>query len=452
MVAEPAGHVLDRDLRHQVQVEFRPDPGQRPGEQLGAVIRRALHQVSRSAAVYEPGERSRVVAGPVSEPAAGHARLQPGVQPSGHERVVETGHHHDLVHERVIRAAPSPQFLPQRALLLVGHILDDENLEIRTVRPGLRRRTGLVIVCVVPGAWVPALAVEVGLGDKGLVGLGHQRGEPIILIGGEQPPSLPVGLCPGKRPESLDRPEDVKQLGYRLDQLLDGTLLRLGAGELNGRLLQAGPGIIPELPQAVVRLQVRASRHGHHLRDLPLAAQSCAASRFKATIHRPADDPRFMALLLRELVYGAKRLPRSLPRAISARGSAPDAMYATPVACDSRSGVVMDVSGGSDANLHAGGWRNFRRTSGQASGVPGRPSCPGPGRPALRWLVVAAHRGHRKRLTPHLTRTGLLSSRPITRTISRARAMMPAVKDLFTLSSQPAIRRQPGGSVIPSAG
>src|SRR5260370_31723575 len=41
---------------------------------------------------------------------------------------------------------------------------------------------------------------------------------------------------------------------------------------------------------------------------------------------------------------------------------------------------------------------NFRRTSGQASGVPGRPSCPGPGRPALRWLVVAVHPGYRKRL------------------------------------------------------
>src|SRR6266568_369105 len=95
-------------------------------------------------------------------------------------------------------------------------------------------------------------------------------------------------MCPGKRPESLDRLKDVKQPGYRLDQLLDGTLLGLGAGELNGRLLQAGPGIVPELPQAVVRLQVRASRHGHHLRDLPLAAQSCAASRLKATI-QPED-------------------------------------------------------------------------------------------------------------------------------------------------------------------
>jgi hypothetical protein len=46
--------------------------------------------------------------------------------------------------------------------------------------------------------------------------------------------------------------------------------------------------------------------------------------------------------------------------------------------------------------------------------------------------------------SPHLTRTGLLSSRSVTRTNFRARATMSAVKDLFTLSSQPAIRRLPG--------
>ena len=68
--------------------------------------------------------------------------------------------------------------------------------------------------------------------------------------------------------------------------------------------------------------------------------------------------------------------------------------------------------------------------------------------------VPSPHRGSRRTAgrSPHLTRTGLLSSRSITRTISRARAMMSAVKDLFTLASQPAIRRLPEGSVIPSAG
>ena len=48
MVAEAAGQVLDGDLRHQVQVEFGPDLGQRSGEYLGAVIRRMLHQVVSS--------------------------------------------------------------------------------------------------------------------------------------------------------------------------------------------------------------------------------------------------------------------------------------------------------------------------------------------------------------------------------------------------------------------
>ena len=59
-------------------------------------------------------ERGQVVAGPVGEPAADHARLQPEVQPRGHDRVVETGHHDDLVDELVVRAAPPPQLLAQR--------------------------------------------------------------------------------------------------------------------------------------------------------------------------------------------------------------------------------------------------------------------------------------------------------------------------------------------------
>ena len=108
MVAEPAGQILDGDLRHQVQVEFGPDPGQRSGEYLSAVIRRMVHQVVSSVDTRERCEQGRVVAGPVGEPAADHARLQPEVQPRGHDRLIETGHHDDLVDELVVRAAPPP--------------------------------------------------------------------------------------------------------------------------------------------------------------------------------------------------------------------------------------------------------------------------------------------------------------------------------------------------------
>src|SRR6266496_5209039 len=75
MVAEPAGQILDGDLRHQVQVEFGPDPGQRSGKYLSAVIRRMVHQVVSSVDTRERCEQGRVVAGPVGEPAADHARL-----------------------------------------------------------------------------------------------------------------------------------------------------------------------------------------------------------------------------------------------------------------------------------------------------------------------------------------------------------------------------------------
>ncbi len=76
------------------------------------------------------------MAGPVGEPAAHHARLQPVVQPRGHDRVLQAGHHDDLVDERVIRAAPPPQLLAQRALLRLADVLDHEDLEVRPVGPG----------------------------------------------------------------------------------------------------------------------------------------------------------------------------------------------------------------------------------------------------------------------------------------------------------------------------
>ncbi len=267
VVAEPAGQVLDRDLRHQVQVYFRPDPGQRSGEYLSAVIRRTLHQVSRSAAVRELCEQGRVVAGPVGEPAADHARLQPEVQPRGQERVVEAGHHDDLIDERVIRAAPPPQLLAQQVLLSLGQVLDDENLEIGPVAPGLLRRAGIAIVFVIFGAQINGMTAAVGLGDQGPVGPADHRGEPDVLIVCEEPVHLPVDVHAGKRPESLDRPEDIQQPGHRLGQPLDRALLGAGQGQLGGRFLQAGPGVVPELPQAVVRQRLHTDRHGNHLHD-----------------------------------------------------------------------------------------------------------------------------------------------------------------------------------------
>ena len=264
-----AGQVLDRDLRHQVQVELGPDLGQRPGQFLGAVIRRTLHQVVRSVEARELREQGRVVAGPVGEPAADHARLQPEVQPRGHNRLVEAGHHDDLIDERVIRAAPPPQLLAQRGLLLLGQVLDDENLEIGLVTAELLRRASVMIVFVIFGTQIDGLAAAVGLGDQGPVGPADHRGEPGVLVVGEEPVHLPVDVRAGKRPESLDRPQDIQQPGHRPGQPLDRALLSVGQGQLSGRFLQAGPGVVPELPQAVVRQRLHIHRHGNHLRDLP---------------------------------------------------------------------------------------------------------------------------------------------------------------------------------------
>jgi hypothetical protein len=237
MMAEPTGQILDGDLRHQVQVEFGPDLGQRSGEFLSAVIRRMLHQVVRSVEASELCEQGRVVARPVGEPAADDARLQPEVQPCGHDRLVETGHHDDLVDELVIRATPPPQLFPQRVLLLLGQVLDDEDLEIRPVTAELLYGTGIAIVGVIFGTHIEGLTAAVGLGDQGAVGPAHYGGEPAVITGGEELLQLLEDACAGKRPKSFDRPQNIKQPGHRLDQPLDRTLLGAGQGQLSGRFL-----------------------------------------------------------------------------------------------------------------------------------------------------------------------------------------------------------------------
>ena len=227
-----------------------------------------LHQVVSSVDARERCEQGRVVPGPVGEPAADHARLQPEVQPGGHNRLVETGHHDDLVDELVVRSPPPPQLFPQRALLLLGQVLDDENLEVRPVTAELLRGVAFAFVCVIFGTQIPGLTAAVGLGDQCPVGPAHHCGEPVVLAGGEEALHLVVGLRAGKRPETLDRPENIQQPGHRLGQLLGGTLPGVGQGQLGGRFLQAGPGIVPELPEAVVRQRLQTDRHGNHLRDL----------------------------------------------------------------------------------------------------------------------------------------------------------------------------------------
>jgi hypothetical protein len=103
----------------------------------------------------------------VGEPAAHHARLEPEVEPGGHDRVVHAGHHDDLIDERVVRAAPAAQLLAQHAFLRLAQVLDDQDLEIGPVGPG---RLGPVDVAalagVVIGAQVPGLAAPVGIGGQ----------------------------------------------------------------------------------------------------------------------------------------------------------------------------------------------------------------------------------------------------------------------------------------------
>jgi hypothetical protein len=165
---------------------------------------------------------------------ADHAGLQLEVQPGGHQRVVEARHHDDLVHERVVRTPPPAQFLAQRALLILGHVLDDQHLEVGPAGVGPFVRVRLATVGLILGSRVPGRATVVGVGGQGPVEPGHHRRAPVVLAGREEPPDLLEGVRAGKRPVPLDGPEQVKRFGDRLGQLVDGTSLAERQGELRG--------------------------------------------------------------------------------------------------------------------------------------------------------------------------------------------------------------------------
>ncbi len=93
---------------------------------------------------------------------------------------------------------------------------------------------GDAIVAVILAAQLPGLVTAEGVGGQRAVDRAYQRGEPVVLAGGEQPPRLLEGLHAGEGPESLDRPEDVKQSRYGLAQLLDGPLLGTSQYQLDG--------------------------------------------------------------------------------------------------------------------------------------------------------------------------------------------------------------------------
>jgi hypothetical protein len=65
------------------------------------------------------------------------------------------------------------------------------------------------------------------------------------------------GVRAGERPEPFDGTEHVEQAVDGLTQGLDRALLRPGQRQLGGGFLQAAPGIVSDLPQAVIRQRVR---------------------------------------------------------------------------------------------------------------------------------------------------------------------------------------------------
>ena len=136
VMAEMPGDVLDGDFRHQVEVEFRAQPGQPPGQDLGPLVRSQAVQISGEAAVGERGQVRLVVPGRRGEAAADDAGLQAGVQLRGDDGFLGAAHDDQLVDEVVSWPAPAAHLLAQGQLLSRCQRLDDQHLEVGPGRAG----------------------------------------------------------------------------------------------------------------------------------------------------------------------------------------------------------------------------------------------------------------------------------------------------------------------------
>jgi hypothetical protein len=114
-MAEPAGDLLDRDRRQEIEIELRAqrvDPGPQPQHAGG---HRELVQALFLDAGEELPEDAEIVAGAQREAAADDAGLEVDVEEHGDQRLVEARHHHQVIGELVVRPPHPRQVVADRA-------------------------------------------------------------------------------------------------------------------------------------------------------------------------------------------------------------------------------------------------------------------------------------------------------------------------------------------------
>ena len=268
--AQAAGHLFDRDLGHQVDVELGPDRGELVGQDLGAFLWRALVEPLADRRVDELVEPAQVVGRRVPEPAPDDTGLEGRVHPHRDDGLLAAADHDDVVDELIVRPAPAADVLTQRPLLVGRHPLDHQHLEIALVGvTELGLLGGLDGIADQVGGR-PRLGRPVGVvGAEHALDLGGGAGELDGTARAEEllDPAEPV--LAGIGPVPLDVAEDLQIVGDRVGH-------RVGSSRIDrshppvGLLLDLGPEVEPGLPPCVVGLR-RELGHDDLLVRLPPA-------------------------------------------------------------------------------------------------------------------------------------------------------------------------------------
>ncbi len=141
-LAHACGDLLDVDVGHQIQVEFRPKLGDLLTEQRATLrFRHLLDGLVH--AVQEAAQRVVVVNRAERKTMADHDGLQVEVDQRRDQGVFKTRYHHDVKHEVVVGASLVLHASAQGVLFTGRHLVDDQYFEIRAGQLGLPLGVGL---------------------------------------------------------------------------------------------------------------------------------------------------------------------------------------------------------------------------------------------------------------------------------------------------------------------
>ena len=251
------GHLLDRDVGHDVDAQLGPQAADHLAQQDAAIggrdrLERRLIDPEQLALQHRD-----LVHAAIGEAEADDDGLDVEVGEDGDQRVLDALQHEQFIDERVVGASRLAHAQLERGLLQRPHRVDHQHLEIGpAMRRFLAQLLGGLDLALAFGRLLAGAqrhrAPAIGIARQGTHDPAGERAEAAVVLGLQQSAQAGDRVAAGEHPVALDRLEQVQRLADALAQPFDVALAHLGFGEAQGIVLEPIPGIGAQLAGIVV--------------------------------------------------------------------------------------------------------------------------------------------------------------------------------------------------------